>query len=156
MKLASGTRRCLRSAGGVPVGLGTDGAASNSDSTCSSRCARQPPAQARIGRPRTLPAATPRVATREGAAALGMERIIGSLEPGKRADLIVVSMSAARQTPMYDPVHLVYATHGDDVKTTIVNGKILMRDGKVLTLNEPAVLAEARKLAADVRQAVAK
>ena len=160
MKLASGTAPvpALRRAG-VPVGLGTDGAASNNDLDMFESM-RQAAFLHKLesGDPRTLPAEDVlAMATREGAAALGMERIIGSLEPGKRADLIVVSMSAARQTPMYDPLsHLVYATHGDDVKTTIVNGKILMREGKVLTLNEPAVLAEARKLAADVRQAVAK
>ena len=74
----------------------------------------------------------------------GWRSAIGSLEPGKRADLIVVSMSAARQTPMYDPLsHLVYVTRGDDVRTTIVNGKVLMRDRQMLTLDERAVLAEA-------------
>jgi 5-methylthioadenosine/S-adenosylhomocysteine deaminase len=86
-----------------------------------------------------------------------MDREIGSLAPGKRADLIVVSMSAARQTPMYDPVsHLVYATRGDDVKTTIVNGRILMRDRTVLSLDEAAVLREARAVAAQVRAAVGR
>jgi 5-methylthioadenosine/S-adenosylhomocysteine deaminase len=64
-------------------------------------------------------------------------------------------MSAARQTPMYNPVsHLVYATRGDDVRTTIVNGKVLMRDRKVLTLSESSVLAEAREWATKVRAAV--
>jgi 5-methylthioadenosine/S-adenosylhomocysteine deaminase len=160
MKLASGTAPvpALRRAG-VPVGLGTDGAASNNDLDMF-EAMRQAALLHKLqsGDPRTLPAADVlAMATREGAAALGMEKIIGSLEPGKRADLIVVSMTAARQTPMYDPLsHLVYTTRGDDVRTTIVNGKILMREGKVLTLNEPAVLAEARKLAAEVRQAVAK
>jgi 5-methylthioadenosine/S-adenosylhomocysteine deaminase len=160
MKLASGTAPvpALRRAG-VPVGLGTDGAASNNDLDMF-EAMRQAALLHKLqsGDPRTLPAADVlAMATREGAAALGMEKIIGSLEPGKRADLIVVSMNAARQTPMYDPLsHLVYTTRGDDVRTTIVNGKILMREGKVLTLNEPAVLAEARKLAAEVRQAVAK
>ena len=84
-----------------------------------------------------------------------MDREIGSLEPGKRADLIVVSMSAARQTPLYDPLsHLVYVTRGDDVRTTIVNGRIVMRDRKVLTLNADQVLADARALAPRVRAAV--
>jgi 5-methylthioadenosine/S-adenosylhomocysteine deaminase len=97
------------------------------------------------------------MATIEGARALGLEKTIGSLAVGKRADLIVVSMRAARQTPMYDPIsHLVYTTRGDDVRTTIVNGRILMRDRKVLTLDESAVLADARKQAAAVRQAVGK
>jgi 5-methylthioadenosine/S-adenosylhomocysteine deaminase len=84
-----------------------------------------------------------------------MEREIGSLEPGKRADVIVVSMDSARQTPMYDPQsHLVYVTRGDDVQTTIVNGRILMRDRRVLTLDRNAILAEARALGARVRAAV--
>jgi cytosine/adenosine deaminase-related metal-dependent hydrolase len=86
-----------------------------------------------------------------------MEKEIGSLEAGKRADLIVVSMAGARQTPMYDPLsHLVYVAHGDDVRTTIVNGRVLMRDRKVLTLDEPAVLREGREWSAKVRSAVAK
>jgi 5-methylthioadenosine/S-adenosylhomocysteine deaminase len=64
-------------------------------------------------------------------------------------------MTAARQTPMYDPVsHLVYVTRGDDVRTTIVNGRILMRDRKVLTLDEAAVLSEARAIAAKVKAAL--
>jgi 5-methylthioadenosine/S-adenosylhomocysteine deaminase len=86
-----------------------------------------------------------------------MDRLIGSLEAGKRADLITVSMSAARQTPMYDPVsHLVYATRGDDVRTTIVNGKVLMKDRRLRTLDRAAVIAEANRLAAKVRAAVGR
>ena len=106
--------------------------------------------------PRALPALEVlKMATIEGARALGMEREIGSLEPGKRADLIVVSLASARQTPMYSPVsHLVYLTRGDDVRTTIVNGQVLMRDRKMLTLSEPAVLDEARAWAAKIRDAV--
>ncbi len=81
----------------------------------------------------------------------------GSLEAGKLADVIVVGMDRARQTPMYDPIsHLVYATHGDDVETTIVNGRVLMKAGKVLTLDEARVLADARAAADQVRKAVGK
>ena len=66
-------------------------------------------------------------------------------------------MASARQTPLYDPLsHLVYTTRGDDVRTTIVNGRVLMRDRKVLTLKEPDVLAEARSFASRVRAAVGK
>ena len=62
-----------------------------------------------------------------------MEALIGSIERGKRADMITVSMAAARQTPMYDPIsHLVYVTRGDDVRNTIVNGKVLMRDRQLM------------------------
>jgi len=64
-------------------------------------------------------------------------------------------MASARQTPMYDPLsHLVYVTRGDDVQTVVVNGKILMRDRKMLTLNERDVLAEANQWAEKVRKAV--
>jgi 5-methylthioadenosine/S-adenosylhomocysteine deaminase len=95
------------------------------------------------------------MATMGGARVLGLASQIGSLEPGKRADLLVVDMSAARQVPMYDPVsHLVYVTRGDDVRTTIVHGRVLMRDRTVLSLDEPAVLAEARSWAARVKAAV--
>jgi 5-methylthioadenosine/S-adenosylhomocysteine deaminase len=97
------------------------------------------------------------MATLGGARALGLADRIGSLEPGKRADLIVVSTAGARQTPIYDPIsHLVYVAHGDDVTTTIVNGRVLMRDRKVLTLDVPAVLKDARAAADQVRAAVAK
>ena len=76
---------------------------------------------------------------------------------GKRADVIIVSLAAARQTPMYDPLsHLVYVTRGDDVRTTIVNGKVLMRDRKVLTLDPAAVLRDAKRWAAMVSAAVAR
>jgi 5-methylthioadenosine/S-adenosylhomocysteine deaminase len=95
------------------------------------------------------------MATRLGARAIGLEDRLGSLEAGKKADLLIVSMNGARQVPLYNPVsHLVYVARGDDVKTTIVNGKILMKDRHVLTLNEPAVLAEARSMTDKVRAAV--
>ena len=160
MKLASGTAPvpALRAAR-VPVGLGTDGAASNNDLDMF-EAMRQAALLHKLqsNDPRTLPAGDVlAMATREGARALGLETTIGSLEAGKRADLIVVSMSSPRQTPMYDPLsHLVYATRGDDVRTTIVNGRVLMRDRTMLTLDEAAVLAEARRLSAQVREAVGK
>ena len=68
---------------------------------------------------------------------------------------MTVSMNTARQTPMYDAVsHLVYVTRGDDVRNTIVNGKVLMRDRRVTTLNESEVLVQAKALAQKVRDAV--
>jgi 5-methylthioadenosine/S-adenosylhomocysteine deaminase len=160
MKLASGTAPvpAMRNAR-ISVGLGTDGAASNNDLDMF-EAMRQAAFLHKLqtGDPRVIPARTAlEMATREGARALGLERSIGSLEPGKRADVLVVDMSSARQTPLYDPIsHLVYATHGDDVRTTIVNGRVLMRDRKVLTLDEGAVLADAAKQAALVRAAVGK
>src|SRR3954452_566839 len=158
MKLASGIAPVekLRKAQ-VIVGLGTDGAASNNDLDMF-EAMRQAAFLHKLlsGDPTSIPAGVAlEMATIDGARALGMEQQIGSLEPGKRADLLVVSMASARQTPMYDPVsHLVYVTRGDDVKTTIVNGRILMRDRHVLTLDEPQVLADARAQADRVRAAV--
>jgi 5-methylthioadenosine/S-adenosylhomocysteine deaminase len=160
MKLASGTAPVpqLRAAG-VPVGLGTDGAASNNDLDMfeAMRVAALLH-KLQSNDPRAIPAPVAlEMATIGGARALGLGDRLGSIEPGKRADLIVVSMSSARQTPMYDPIsHLVYVTRGDDVRTTIVNGRVLMRDRKVLTLDEAAVLAEARRAADEVRAAVGK
>jgi 5-methylthioadenosine/S-adenosylhomocysteine deaminase len=96
-----------------------------------------------------------RAATNAGAAALGLADRIGSLEPGKQADLITVSMTGARQTPMFDPIsHLVYVAHGDDVRTTIVAGRVLMQDRHVLTVDEGEVLRDARAMAERVRRAV--
>ena len=158
MKLASGTApvEAMRKAG-VAVGLGTDGAASNNDLDMF-EAMRQAAFLHKLisGDPRAIPApAALEMATIDGARVLGMEKSIGSLEPGKRADLLIVSMASARQTPLYDPVsHLVYVTRGDDVRTTIVNGRVLMRDRKVLTLDSRQVLADARATADKVRAAV--
>src|SRR5437867_9361130 len=158
MKLASGTAPITKYlAAGVALGLGTDGAASNNDLDMF-EAMRQASFLAKhaTGDPTAVPAQTALdLATIGGARALGMERLIGSLEPGKRADLITVSMTAARQTPLYDPIsHIVYATRGDDVRTTIVNGKILMKDRQVQTLDRRMVIADANRLAAKVRDAV--
>ena len=160
MKLASGTAPVpayLRA--DVAIGLGTDGAASNNDLDMF-EAMRMASLLHKLQSqdPRAVSAKTAlEMATIRGARALGMESRIGSLEPGKRADLILVDVSGARQTPMYDPVsHLVYVSHGDDVRTTIVNGRILMRDRKVLTLNESEVIRDARAWADKVRAAVAK
>ncbi len=159
MKLASGTAPVtgyLRA--GVAIGLGTDGAASNNDLDMfeAMRMASLLHKLQTVD-PRAVGARTAlEMATIGGARVLGLEKQVGSLEPGKRADLIVVDMRSARQTPMYDPVsHLVYVTRGDDVRTTIVQGRVLMRDRKMLTLDAPAVLADARAWAVKVRQAVA-
>jgi 5-methylthioadenosine/S-adenosylhomocysteine deaminase len=158
MKLASGTAPVpgyLKA--NVAIGLGTDGAASNNDlDMFEAMRVASLLHKLQTGDPRVLPAREAlEMATIRGARALGMERQIGSLEPGKRADLIAVAVNGARQTPLYDPLsHLVYVARGDDVVTTIVHGKTLMKNGKVLTLNEAAVLSDARAWADKVRAAV--
>jgi 5-methylthioadenosine/S-adenosylhomocysteine deaminase len=158
MKLASGTAPVVKYLkAGVALGLGTDGAASNNDLDMF-EAMRQASFLAKHAThdPTAVSAKTALdLATRGGARALGMDQQIGSLEVGRRADLITVSVGSARQTPMYDPIsHLVYATHGDDVRTTIVNGVVLMRNRQVRSLDRAAVIADANRLAARVRDAV--
>ena len=158
MKLASGAAPLTRYLeAGVAMSLGTDGAASNNDLDMFEAMRFAALLHKLLDAdPRAIGAETAlEMATIGGARAIGLERLIGSLEPGKRADLIIVSMNAARQTPMYDLIsHVVYTTRGDDVDTTIVNGRILMRAGRVLSLDESAVLAEARAMAEWVQAAV--
>jgi 5-methylthioadenosine/S-adenosylhomocysteine deaminase len=160
MKLASGTAPVVgyRSAG-VNVGLGTDGAASNNDLDMF-EAMRQAAFQQKLVNmdPRVISAPEAlELATIGGARVLGQQDRIGSLQAGKRADIIIVNMDRARQAPLFDPVsQIVYVSRGDDVDTTIVNGKILMRGRKLLTMNESSVLADARKAADLVRKAVAQ
>jgi len=142
---------------GVAVGLGTDGAASNNDLDMFEAMRFAALLQKHAARDPSVLSARQvlEMATIRGARTLGMDARLGSLEPRKRADLITVSIAGARQTPMYDPIsHLVYVAHGDDVRNTIVNGRVLMRDRKVQTLDTAAVIAEARAWANKVRDAV--
>ncbi|HJU41800.1 MAG TPA: amidohydrolase [Vicinamibacterales bacterium] len=158
MKLSSGTAPVMgyRKAG-VHVGIGTDGAASNNDLDMF-EAMRQAAFQQKLVTMDPTAISAPEaleMATIGGARVIGQQARIGSLEAGKRADLIIVDMSSPRQQPLFDPVaQVVYASRGDDVETTIVNGRILMRDRKMLTLNEAAVLSDARRAADLVRKAV--
>ncbi len=104
------------------------------------------------GDPTVVPAATAlAMATRLSAQALGLGDIIGTLEAGKRADIIIVDMSSPHLQPPRDPVsHLIYAAHGSDVKTTIVESQIVMSDGELLTVDEAEVIARATESAVHV------
>ena len=158
MKLSSGTAPVLKyRKAGVNVGIGTDGAASNNDLDMF-EAMRQAAFQQKLVTmdPTAISAAEAlEMATLGGAGALGRRQRLGSLEPGKLADVIIVGMSRPRQQPLFDPIaQIVYASRGDDVETTIVNGKVLMLDRKVLTLDEASVLSDARKAADLVRKAV--
>jgi 5-methylthioadenosine/S-adenosylhomocysteine deaminase len=159
MKLASGTAPVTRYlAAGVPIGLGTDGAASNNDLDMfeAMRFAALLH-KLQNNDPKATPAPVVlEMATRLGAQALGLDKQIGSLEAGKHADLIMLALDRARQTPMFEAVsHIVYVAHGDDVRSVMVNGKFLMRDRKMLTLDETRVISDARAAALQVREAVA-
>jgi 5-methylthioadenosine/S-adenosylhomocysteine deaminase len=97
------------------------------------------------------------MATIGGARALHMENEIGSLEAGKKADLIVIGLGAPNAVPLYDVYsQIVYALKASDVQDTIVGGRIVMQNGRVLTLDESAIIAKARELGAQVKQSLSK
>jgi len=144
---------------GLRLGLGTDGSASNNDlDMFEEMLTAALLAKHATGDPTVAPARQVlAMATIGGARALGMEDRLGSLEVGKRADLIVVDLSAPRLTPLYDPIsHLVYATKGADVRHSVIDGRIVMRDRTLLTLDEDAVLDEARRLQRQVQQSLSR
>ena len=160
MKISSGpapVREML--AEGLRLGLGTDGAASNNDLDMFEEMLTAALLAKHVtGDPTVAPAAAVlEMATLGGARALGMEDRLGSLEAGKRADLIVVDLAAPRLHPLYDAVsHLVYAAKGADVRHVVVEGKVVMRDRKVTTLDEAAVLSDAERLRGQVVKSLAK
>jgi 5-methylthioadenosine/S-adenosylhomocysteine deaminase len=132
---------------GVVVGLGTDGAASNNNLDLwgeMSLAARLHKVWRRD--PTLLPAAqVVALATREGARVLGLEGTIGTLAPGKAADLIVVAVNQPHLTPLYDPYsHLVYAARAADVQHVMVGGRWLLSDRRFTTLDWPALAASVR------------
>jgi 5-methylthioadenosine/S-adenosylhomocysteine deaminase len=86
---------------------------------------------------------TIRLATRSGALALGLGDRIGALEPGRRADIVLVDLSGLHCRPLHDPVAaLVYSTRASDVRTVVVDGRVVVRDGRLLTVDVPGLLAE--------------
>jgi len=131
---------------GVAVGIGTDGPASNNDLDLWEEI----DTAAKLHKvtaldPTVLPARQAlRMATAEGARALGMESEIGTLEVGKRADLIVVGTDGFHQQPHFNPYSLlVYSTKAADVETVIIDGRVVMQRGQVLTLDAEEILAVA-------------
>jgi 5-methylthioadenosine/S-adenosylhomocysteine deaminase len=133
---------------GVVVSLGSDSAASNNNLDLFEEMKIASLLQkAHRWDPTLLPAQKILdMATVDGAKALGMEDKIGSIEVGKKADLILVDFSRPHLVPVHDVIsNLVYSARGGDVATTIVNGKVLMEDGRVKTLNEGGVLENASK-----------
>ena len=158
MKLASGTAPVPDYvAAGVAIGLGTDGAASNNDLDMF-EAMRQAAFLQKVTRndPTTTPAPLVlEMATRRGAEAIDMGDRLGQLTSGRRADVIVVDTRAPHLQPMFDPIaQVVYAAKGSDVRTTIVNGRVLMHDRVVKTLQAAAVIADAQRMAERVRTAV--
>ena len=158
MKLASGISPVADMLdAGVLLGLGTDGAASNNDLDMweEMRLAAFLQKVEQMN-PEALPASTVlRMATRGGADAIGLGETIGSLEVGKKADLIQVDFSDVHHVPTFDAIsHLVYVTDEQDVSTVVVDGNILMRDKTLLTIDTERVAREANALAARIQTAL--
>ncbi len=142
---------------GINVGLGTDGAASNNDLDMWEEI-RLAALLQKVSHmdPQVMPANTVlTMATRGGAEAIGLGDSIGSLIVGKRADIIQVSFDDVHFVPVYDVIsHLVYVADEQDVTTVVVDGKILMKDKEILTIDTARVKKEARKLAAQIKKAL--
>ncbi len=137
----------------INVGLGTDGAASNNDLDMF----REMDSAAKIHKvmslnPTAMSAQTVlQAATIGGAKLLGLEKLIGSIEVGKRADIILIDMNQPHLTPVYNYYsHMVYAARGADVKTSIINGKIVMKERKLLTIDLPKTMYAVNQIAKQV------
>jgi 5-methylthioadenosine/S-adenosylhomocysteine deaminase len=151
MKLAQGTAKIpdLQKLG-LTVSLGTDGPASNNtlDMLQNMKIAALLQ-KAHYGDPTVLPAKTVlEMATKNAAKALGLERTIGSLELGKKADIALIDFKKPHLTPQHNPyANIVYSANGSDVQTLIVDGKVLMENREVKTLDEDEIMEKARETA---------
>jgi len=149
MKLASGVApvpEMLKN--DLPVGLGTDGAASNNDLNIWEEIDTAALLHKVISKdPKVVSAEEAfEIATIRGARALHLEKEIGSIEKGKRADIVIVDLDDLHQTPYYNIYSdLVYATKASDVRSVIVEGRVIMRDRRLLTLKEETIKADARR-----------
>ncbi len=149
MKLASGVAPVPELlARGVRVGLGTDGAASNNNLDLF----QEMDLAAKLHKVHRLdPTVMPspvvlEMATLGGARVLGLEKEVGSLEVGKKADVIVVQLNRPHLQPLYSGVsHLVYSATGADVRDVVIDGKLVMENRKLLTLDEEEILAKAKE-----------
>ena len=156
MKIAAGVAPVQKMlAAGVRVGLGTDGAASNNDLDMweEMRLASFLQKVEQMD-PEILSAGTVlRMATIDGAQAIGLGGSIGSIEVGKRADVIQVEINDVHHVPLYDVIsHLVYVTDEQDVDTVVVEGKVLMKDRQLVTLDTKQIANEATALAARIQK----
>ncbi len=153
MKLASGVAPIIKMLNyGIPVGLATDGPASNDnlDMFEEMRSAALLHKISSLDSSSISALEALRMATILGAKILGMNKETGSIEPGKKADIILVDLMKPHLQPISDIFQtLVYCARGSDVDTVIVNGKIVVRQGKVLTLNEEELLRKVMKVAGE-------
>jgi 5-methylthioadenosine/S-adenosylhomocysteine deaminase len=158
MKLAAGAApvpQMLKA--GVAVGLGTDGAASNNDLNLWEEMDTAAKLHKFVSKDPTVLNAREalELATISGARAIHMDKEIGSLEPGKRADLILVNIESAHQWPLYNVYsQLVYATKAADVETAMINGRLVMENRQVMTIDAEAVRQKARDYGERIRKSL--
>jgi 5-methylthioadenosine/S-adenosylhomocysteine deaminase len=158
MKLASGlapVHKYLEK--GITVGLGTDGCASNNDLDLFGEMDTLAKIHKVYGAdPTRMEAKTViEIATKKGAAALGLGELTGTIAVGKRADIIVVDFNKPHLTPVYNPYsHLVYAAKSTDVRDVVVNGEVLVRKGKLTKADAGEIMEKGRELAVRVRKSV--
>lgn len=156
MKLASGISPVPEMlAAGVSVGLGTDGCASNNNLDLFEEMDMAAKAhKIKNLDPTVMNALTVvRMATIEGAKVLGIDAVTGSIEVGKKADIIILDTDKPHLTPMYNPFsHLVYALRGHDVRHSIINGSIVMEDRSLRTLDTTEIMARAKEKSVKVRK----
>ena len=158
MKLASGVAPIPELlARGVTVGLGTDGCASNNNLDLF----QEMDSAAKLHKvhrldPTVMPSQTVlEMATLGGARVLGMEKEIGSLEAGKKADVIVLELNRPHLQPVYNLVsHLVYSATGSDVRDVIIDGKMVMENHKLLTLDEGRILEKMKGIKENILQRI--
>ena len=145
-------------AAGIAVGLGTDGPAGSNNDLDLMEEIDLAAKLAKITKmdPLALNAkAVVEMATIDGARALHMEKQIGSLETGKKADFIVLTLNAPNAVPIYDVYsQIVYALKASDVETVVIGGRVVMRDRRVLTLKEEEILPKAREYGKKVRESL--
>jgi 5-methylthioadenosine/S-adenosylhomocysteine deaminase len=141
---------------GISVSLGADGAPCNNRLDMLTEMRSAALIQKALHGPEVLPAARVlRMATIDGARALGLEREIGSLEVGKRADIIVVDLARPHSSPHRDVVSaLVYSAQASDVRSSIIDGYVVLRAGELLTLDEEAAVSEANREASRLMQRI--
>lgn len=155
MKLANGVAPIQKFLDkGIPVGIGTDGVASNNDLDMFDELRTSALSQKlSTGNPSTLNARTViEMATIMGASAIGMDKKIGSLEVGKKADLIILDLSRPHANPLYNVYSLIaYSLRGSDVETVIVNGRVLVEDRQLVTLDIDRLYAKLGSIASKIR-----
>jgi 5-methylthioadenosine/S-adenosylhomocysteine deaminase len=156
LKLSSGIARVADMVEkGVNVGIGTDGPASNNDLDLFHEAQLAALVQKGVtGDPRALPAEKVfAMLTIDGARAVGLNKIIGSIEVGKRADLCILDFDTANLIPCYDYYsHLIYAIAAADVRDVMVDGRLLMRNRDLLTINEEEVKRKVKNIAQQIRE----